>query len=398
VVGAKPSIAVECSTVIAILTAFWYTWGTRSLTKGSLKVAIVHDWLNQIGGAEAVLAALVDTFPGAPVYTSIYSSQAMPAAYRQWDIRTTWMDRLPGIYRHHQPYLLLYPLAFGRLELHGYDLVISNKSAFCFGVRTPPQTRHICYCLTPTRYVWNFETYVEREQVGRAARRLVRPFLSLLQRWERAAAGRVDQFVAISREVQARIHRFYDRDSVVIYPPVDTKRFAPARNDGHDDYFLIVSRLVPYKRIDLAIRAFNDLGLPLWIGGEGRDRASLEALAGPNVRFLGRVPDDELGRLLARCRAFILPGVEDFGITPVEAMAAGRPVIAYAGGGAPDYVVEGVSGTFFREQAPGSLADAVRRFEQMAFDPKAIRAHAEQFDACVFKARMAAFIQEQMRG
>ena len=336
-------------------------------------------------------------FPGAPVYTSIYSLEAMPAAYHLWDIRTTWLDRLPGIYRHHQPYLLLYPLAFGKLELRGYDLVISNKSAFCFGVRIPPGTRHICYCLTPTRYVWDFETYVEREQVGRAARRLVRPFLGSLQRWERAAADRVDEFVAISREIQARVRRCYGRESVVLYPPVDTKRFAPARNGGHEHYFLIVSRLVPYKRIDLAVRAFNDLGLPLWIGGDGRDRAGLEAMAGPNVRFLGRVPDDELGQLLAHCRAFILPGLEDFGITPVEAMAAGRPVIAYGGGGALDYVVEGVSGTFFHEQTPGSLADAVCRFEQMAFDPTAIRVHADQFDTSVLKSKMWSFIQERMR-
>jgi glycosyltransferase involved in cell wall biosynthesis len=380
------------------LTAFWYTWGTRSLTKGSLKVAIVHDWLNQIGGAEAVLEALVGMFPGAPVYTSIYSPEAMPAMYRQWDIRTTWMDRLPGIYRHHQPYLLLYPPAFGKLRIDGYDLVISNKSAFCFGVQTPPETRHICYCLTPTRYVWDFETYVEREQVGRAARWLVRPFLGSLQRWERAAADRVDQFVTISREIQARVRHLYDRESVVIYPPVETKRFEPAWKEDHDDYYLVVSRLVPYKRIDLAIRAFSELGLPLWIGGNGRDRASLEALAGPNVRFLGRVPDEELGPLLARCRAFIFPGLEDFGITPVQAMAAGRPVIAYAGGGAADYVVEGVTGTFFHEQTPDSLTGAICRFEQMAFDPQTIRAYAEQFDASVFKAKMEAFIQEQMRG
>ena len=362
-----------------------------------MKVAIVHDWLNQIGGAEGVLQALVDMFPDATVYTSIYSPEAMPATYHLWDIRTTWLDRLPGIYHHHQPYLLLYPLAFGKLELRGYDLVISNKSAFCFGVRTPPGTRTICYCLTPTRYVWDFETYVEREQVGGAARRLVRPFLGFLQRWERGVADRIGEFVAISQEVQARIRRFYDRESVVIYPPVETKRFVPAGNEGHDDYFLIVSRLVPYKRIDLAVRTFNDLGLPLWIGGDGRDRAGLEAMAGPNIRFLGRVPDHELGGLLAHCRAFILPGLEDFGITPVEAMAAGRPVIAYAGGGALDYVVEGVTGTFFHEQTPVALADAVRRIEQMTFDSTAIRLHADQFDTGVFEAKMWAFIQERMR-
>jgi glycosyltransferase involved in cell wall biosynthesis len=261
-------------------------------------------------------------------------------------------------------------------------------------LHTPPETRHICYCLTPTRFVWDFETYVSREQVGGMARRLVRPFLGLLKRWERAATGRVSAFAAISTEVRARIRRFYGRDSIIIYPPVDTQRFAPA--ESHDDYFLIVSRLVPYKRIDLAVRAFTELGLPLWIGGDGRDRASLEAIAGPNVRFLGRVPDEELGRLLARCRAFVFPGLEDFGITPVEAMAAGRPVIAYAGGGALDYVVEGQTGTFFHEQTPASLADAVRGFDDTAYHPAAIRAHAEQFDQGVFRARMGKYIQEEV--
>lgn len=360
-----------------------------------MRVAIVHDWLNQIGGAEGVLGVLTEMFPGAPIYTSIYWPEAMPEAYQGWDIRTTWMDRLPGIYRQHQPYLLLYPLAFGRLELRGYDLVLSNKSAFCLGVRVPPETRHLCYCLTPTRFVWDFETYVRREQVSTVARRLVRPFLSLLQKWERKAAQRVDAFAAISAEVQARIRHLYDCNSVIIHPPVDTQRFAPAKR--HDDYFLIVSRLVPYKRIDLAVRAFSDLKLPLWIGGEGRDRSSLEAIAGPNVRFLGRVPDEDLGDLLAHCRAFVFPGLEDFGITPVEAMAAGRPVIAYAGGGSLDYVVEGLSGAFFHEQTPESLSDAVRHFDDSAYDPATIRAHAEQFDIRVFKARMHEFIQKELR-
>jgi glycosyltransferase involved in cell wall biosynthesis len=359
-------------------------------------VAIVHDWLNQIGGAEGVLEALVEMFPGAPVYTSIYAPEIMPAAYRRWDIRVTWMDRLPGIYRHHQPYLLLYPLAFGRLELRGYDLVISNKSAFCLGIWTPPETRHLCYCLTPTRFVWNLGSYVEREQVGSLARGLVRPFLGRLQAWERAAARRVTAFASISAEVQDRVRRFYDRESTLIYPPVRTRRFAADRSgDGTaGDYYLVVSRLVPYKRIDLAVQAFNHLGLPLWIGGDGRDRPGLEAMAGPNIRFLGRVPDDELAPLLARCRAFVFPGLEDFGITPVEAMAAGRPVIAYAGGGALDTVREGVTGLFFREQTAESLAEAVNRFERVTFDPAAIRAHAQQFDVQVFQAEMQAFIEQ----
>jgi glycosyltransferase involved in cell wall biosynthesis len=320
----------------------------------------------------------------------------MPAFYRPWRIHTTWLDRLPGIHRRHQPYLLLYPLAFGGLELRDYDLVISNKSAFCIGVRTAPGTRHLCYCLTPTRFVWDYENYVRREQVGGLARSLVRPFLGRLQRWERAAADRVNAFIAISSAIQDRIHRLYGRQSEIVYPPVDTARFDPSLDGSHDDYFLIVSRLVPYKRIDLAVRAFTELGLPLWIAGSGRDRASLEAMAGANVRFLGRVPDEDVGRLMARCRAFVFPGLEDFGIAPVQAMAAGRPVIAFAGGGALDYVVEGVTGTFFHDQSPGSLADAIGRFDAAAFASPDIRAHAEQFDTQVFKSQLQAVVREHM--
>jgi glycosyltransferase involved in cell wall biosynthesis len=234
----------------------------------------------------------------------------------------------------------------------------------------------------------------------------VRPFLSWLQRWEQAAAARVGHFVGISTEIQGRIRRLYGRESVVIHPPVDTTRFAtagdprpvrcwtgPGEAGAEEDYSLIVSRLIPYKRIDLAVEAFTRLGLPLWIAGEGRDRKKLEVAAGPNVRFLGRVADEDLAALVAGCRAFVFPGLEDFGIAPVEAMAAGRPVIAFAGGGALESVVEGLSGTFFRQQTVESLAEAVVRCRETAFDPAAIRAHARQFDVGVFKARLGAFVQ-----
>jgi len=364
--------------------------------EGALRVAIVHDWLNQIGGAEGVLETLMEMFPAATVYTSMYWPEAMPAAYSQWDIRTTWMDRLPGIHRHHQPYLLCYPMTFGRLELQGFDLVISNKSAFCMGVRTASGTRHVCYCLTPTRFVWDFDVYVSRERIGGLARSLVWPLLGWFQRWERAAADRVDAFIAISEAIQARIQRYYERESEIVYPPVDTTRFVPLPDGSHDDYYLIVSRLVPYKRIDLAVQAFSELGLPLWIAGSGRDRASLEAMAGPNVRFLGRVPDEDVGKLMARCRAFVFPGLEDFGIAPVQAMAAGRPVIAFAGGGALDYVIEGVTGAFFHEQTAEALTDIVSRFDENRFEPPAIRAHAEQFDTRLFKSKLMAVIRRQV--
>jgi len=345
-----------------------------------------------MGGAEAVLEVLVELFPAAPVYTSIYSPEAMPPAYRSWEIHTTWLDRLPAIHRRHQPYLPLYPLAFGGLTLRGYDLVISNKSAFCLGVHTTPETRHLCYCLTPTRFVWDYDSYVELEQVGHAARRVARLLVGRLQRWERSAAQRVSAFAAISTEIQRRVQRFYTRASAVIHPPVNTGRFAPTRS--HDDYFLIVSRLIPYKRIDLAVQAFTELGLPLWVAGSGRDRARLESMAGPSVRFLGRVPDQVLPDLYARCRGYILPGLEDFSIAPVEAMASGRPVIAYARGGALDTVVDSVTGTFFSEPTAASLTDAVRRFGTLTFDTAAIRAHAQQFDTSVFKEKIGAWVTQ----
>jgi glycosyltransferase involved in cell wall biosynthesis len=358
-----------------------------------MRFALVHDWLNQIGGAEDVLEILVEMFPGAPVYTSIYWPEKMPPVYRGWDIRTTWMDRLPGIYRHHQPYLPLYPIAFGGLDLSTYDLVLSNKSGFCHGVRTG-DTPHVCYCLAPTRYIWDFDTYAAREAISTASKLLARPLVTLLRRWDYQAAQRVGYFIAISREIQGRIRRYYDRDSIIIYPPVDTARFEPA--SVHEDYYLIVSRLIPYKRIDLAVRAFNQLGLPLIIAGDGRDRQALEALAGPTVTFLGYVPDEDLPDLYARCRAYVLPGVEDFAITPVQAQAAGRPVIACGAGGALDTVIEGETGVFFPEMVPEALADTVRTFDPDTMDPGSCVRNASRFDVGVFKRQLLGFVEERM--
>lgn len=357
-----------------------------------MRIALVHDWLNQIGGAEDVLETLAEMFPSAPVYTSMYWPEKMNPAYREWDIHVTWMDRLPGIYRHHQPYLPLYPLAFAGLDLSGYNLVLSNKSGFCHGVRAGEAT-HICYCLAPTRYLWDFDTYAAREAlIPFAARTALRPLIALLRRWDYQAAQRVDYFIAISREIQARIQRYYGRDSCVIYPPVDTSRFEPAAIQ--EDYYLIVSRLIPYKRIDLAIRAFNQLELPLVIAGKGRDREALEALAGPTVTFLGYAPDDDLPDLFARCKAYILPGVEDFAITPVQVQAAGRPVIAYGAGGALDTVIEGETGIFFSEMTPEALAEAVREFDTDTIDPQACVRNAMRFDASVFKKQLSEFIDQ----
>ncbi|MCD6290711.1 MAG: glycosyltransferase [Anaerolineae bacterium] len=360
-----------------------------------MRVAIVHDWLNQVGGAEHVLEALKGLFPDAPIYTSIYDPDRMPANYQAWDIRTSFMQRLPGVSQHHQWFLMLYPFAFEAFDLSGYDLVISNKSAFCHGVVTPPETLHISYCLTPTRFVWMYEAYRQREHIGQLSNAVLRVVIPWLRLWDRAAADRVDRFVAISRAIQQRIRKYYRRESEIIYPPVDTDRFRPL-GQPPGEYFLVVSRLIPYKRIDIAVDAFTRLGLPLWIVGDGRDRAALEKRAGDNVRFLGRVSDAELVSLLQGCRAFIFPGLEDFGIAPLEAMACGRPVIAYAGGGALDTVVEGKTGLFFREQTPEALAEVVQRFAPTDFNPAECRAQAERFSQAAFRERLRTFVESQL--
>jgi len=350
-----------------------------------MRIALVHDWLNQYGGAERVLEVLHDMYPAAPVFASMYAPGRMPDAYRRWDIRTTFMQRLPGVTSRHQMYLLLYPFAFERLRLYDFDLVISNSSGFCHGIQKGAHTTHINYCLTPPRYVWSLEQYLNRERIGGVLRRVLRLFVPRLQRWDVQAASRVDRFVGISKAVVERIKACYGREADLIYPPVDTDGFHMAPKDELGDYFLVASRLVPYKRVDLAVRAFSELGLPLLVAGDGRDRPALEAMAGPSVRFLGYVPQDELRRLLARCRAFLFPGEEDFGIAPVEAMASGRPVIAYAAGGALDTVLEGRTGLLFHEQTPESLAHAVREFNDGEFDPASLRRFAEGFATPVFR-------------
>jgi len=361
------------------------------------KTALIHDWLNQIGGAEDVLDSLAAMHPGAPIFTSIYWPEVMPAHYRHWPIRVSFMDRLPGIHRHHQPYLPVYPLAFERFDLSGYDVILSNKSGFCHGVPKPPGAVHICYCLTPTRYVWNFDDYAAREGLGALPRLLLRPLLSWLRRWDKAAAGRVDYFIAISSEIQRRIARFYGRDSAIIFPPVALERFQPCAEAAAGDYFLSLGRLIPYKRVDLAVRVCTALNLPLLVGGDGRDRARLEKMAGPTVKFVGRVPGADLPELMARCRAFIFPGLEDFGISPVQALAAGRPVIAFAGGGALDIVQDGVNGVLFHEQTVEALSAALQRLTTMRFDPEVIRRSAEKFDAAVFKEKLTAFVRDKSR-
>jgi len=361
--------------------------------KLAAQVALIHDWLNQIGGAEYVLETLVEMFPGAPVFTSMYAADKMPAAYRNWDIRTTFMQGLPAVTRKHQMYMPVYPLAFERIDLGGYDLILSNKSGFCHGVRPPANARHVCYCLAPTRFLWQYENYAARESLGKAVDLALRPLLGPLRRWDYAAAQRVDHFIAISREIQERIRRFYGRESVVIYPPVDVERFRSAR-EPVGDYFLAGGRLIPYKRTDLAVAACSELGLRLLVFGDGRDRAALERMAGPSVTFLGRVPAAELARLYAGAKAFTFPGQEDFGIAPLESQAAGRPVIAYAGGGSLETVNAGETGEFFDSPTVASLQAVLARFDPAAYSPAACRRNAERFREERFVSELCAYLEQ----
>ncbi|MBN1401795.1 MAG: glycosyltransferase [Anaerolineae bacterium] len=357
-----------------------------------MKLAIVCSWLNQYGGAERVLEVIHDMYPQAPIYTSIYRPEALPERYRTWDIRPSFMNRIPLASRRHQFFLPLYPLAFESLDLRGYDVVLSLTSAFGHGVITEAETQHICYCLTPARFLWGYHAYIEREGVGRLARLALAPFLRSLRQWDRLAADRVDRFLAISQTVQRRIQKCYRRESMLLYPPVNTDLSTePAEPE---DYYLIVSRLIPYKRIDLAVRAFNLLGLPLRIIGDGRDRAALQAMAKRNIAFLGYLPDDAHVRAqMAGCRALIFPGEEDFGITPLEAMAAGRPVIAYGAGGALDTIEEGRTGVFFREPTPEALAEAVHRLERLTFCADDLRQQAARFGTERFRREMAGILE-----
>ena len=366
--------------------------------RASVRVALVHDWLNQMGGAENVLEEFVDLFPGAPVYTSMYGPDKMPDSYRNWPIRTTFMQRLPLVTKHHQVYLPLYPAAFQTTDLSEFDLILSNKSGFCHGIvsrKGRQKALHVCYCLTPTRFLWLYDQYRQREQIGALLDLALRPLLALLRRWDYAAAQKVDYFIAISSAVQERIRTIYDRDSVIVHPPVDTQRFAPDPAVHVGDYYLIVSRLIPYKRVDLAVSAFRELPHErLIVVGSGRARQALEELAGPNVTFLGWQPGERILELMRGCKAFLFPGIEDFGITPVEAMSAGRPVIAFRGGGALDTVIPSKTGEFFDLQTPESLRTAIANFDVHTYDPAECRRQAERFSREAFRRRLLDCLRE----
>jgi glycosyltransferase involved in cell wall biosynthesis len=374
-----------------------------------MKVALVHDHLAQDGGAEKVLQVLADMYPEAPIYTLLYEKNNANKNYKGKQIETSIIQKLPGGVKHYQWYLPFMPMAVEFFDLDAYDLVLSDTSSFAKGVITSPHTLHICYCHTPTRYLWSdTHQYINELKYNKWFKKIISLVLNRIRMWDKLAADRVDVFIANSKTVQERITKYYHRDSVVIYPPVETEHFSVASVDPikqEKPYFLIGCRLAPYKRVDIVIEAFKSLGADyrLKIFGDGVDLKRLQKLAGETSRieFVGRVSDAEKAELYRNSLAFINPQEEDFGITPVEAMASGRPVLAYRKGGATETIIEGKTGLFFDEQTPGAIALIVHKFYtktkngEYHWDSAAIRQHAATFSVANFKRQITEFIANQ---
>ncbi len=360
-----------------------------------MKVALVHDWLTGMRGGEKVLERLCARFPDAPIYTLVHEPGSVSDVIEAHDIRTSFVQNMPA--RHaYRWYLPLFPLAVRGLDLGEFDLVISSSHCAVKAVRTRQDAKHLCYCHTPMRYAWDrFDDYFSPSRVGWMKHLLIRPTIAWLRQWDRATAGRVDAFVANSGYVAGRIKRYYERDSSVISPPVDTDYFVPDR-DSADDFYLMVSALNPYKRVGAAIEAFTKMNRRLVVVGDGPDRAQLEDARGPSVELLGRVDDATLLNLYQRCRGFVLPNVEDAGIAPIEAMACGRPALVLAAGGAPEAVIDGVTGVHMQDTGLAGICEAVDRAEALTFNTEKIRAHAEHYSVRAFDRQISDFIDREL--
>ncbi len=357
-----------------------------------MKIALVHDHLVQDGGAEKVLSALQDLYPDAPTFVLFHDKDRANPAFAKKDIRTSFLQKVPGGVNHYQWFLPFMPHAVESLDLTGYDAVISSSSGFSKGVITDEHAVHVCYCHTPTRYLWSdTHTYLADLKRGRIVKSAVRSLLPRLRLWDKTAADRVDHFVANSKAVSRRIEKYYRRGSTVIYPPVEIEKFSVSQKPG--EYFLIGGRVAHYKRFDIAVDAFSRLGIPLKVFGAGPALDGLRRRAGKTVEFLGPVSDKEKAALFRDCIAFLNPQEEDFGITVVEAMASGRPVIAYAAGGALETVIPKVTGEFIDDQDWETLGDKILDFKPESYDPMSIRRHAEQFSTQNFQENIRRFVE-----
>ncbi len=372
------------------------------------KIAIVHDFLTYFGGAERVLMSLHKLYPEAPIYTLLYDEKKMKQYFPEAKIRSSFLNRLPKFIRKRKKYLLPFmPTAAETFDLRDFDIVISSSSSFVKGIITKPKAVHICYCHTPTRFLWDWHyNYLEENKIKGIKKIFILPILHYLRMWDKSASERVDYFIANSKHTAKRIRKFYGRDSEVIYPPVDTviarslserseRNGDEAMTDKSKNYFLIVSRLSPYKKIDIAIEAFNKLELPLIIIGEGSDKNKLVKIANKNIKFLGFQSEEKLAQYYENCYAFIFPGEDDFGITPIEAMSFGKPVLAYRKGGVLETVIENETGEFFDDPIPEILADGVRRTKNNYnnYDAEKIKKQAEKFSEGVFREKMKGFVK-----
>lgn len=358
----------------------------------NIKIAIVHDWLTTLGGAERVVSYFSDIFPDASIYTGIATKEIVAQNFKDKKIITAFKNKKNT--SNHKKYFPFFPTAFESFDLSDYDLVISSSSCCAKGIVTSPTALHICYCHSPMRYAWNFYNEYTKDIKNPIKKKLIKYLMNYMRIWDVTSSSRVDYFIANSQNVSKRIKKYYNRDSVVISPPIDTNFFVPKNVDKN--YFLIVSRFVKYKKIDIAIQAFNELGLPLVILGDGPEYKNLDSIKHDNITII-RNPDDEtVKKYYQECKAFIFPGEEDFGLTPLEAQACGRPVIAYRKGGLLETVIDNKTGIFFDNQTSESLKNAIINFNSCTFDKDFIRKHAEDYNINNFKKRIIDFIDEKM--
>ena len=361
------------------------------------RIAIVHYYLISVRGGERCFHTIAQAFPDADLYSVVYDPASQPAWLAQRRMTTSFLQRVPGSKKHFRQFFMFYPLAAEQFDLSGYDVVISSSAGFMHGVLTPPETLHVCYCYNPFRYAWNwYHDFVANSNP--LARLLLAPLLSWVRTWDAGASQRPDHFVAISKVTQQRIAKYYRRSSDIIYPPVDLSRFVlPTPGTAlQQDYFLAFSELVPYKKMDVVVEAFNQLGLNLIVVGDGPQLAQLKQVAKPNISFRGRVADEALPGLYQNARALIFMPKEDFGIIPLEAMASGTPVIAYGAGGALETIVDNQTGLFFAEQTPAALIAAIQQFEQCKFDPQVVRAQAQRFGAADFQQQIKTYVGDKL--
>ena len=359
------------------------------------RVAIVHDWLTIPGGSEQVVLELLEMFPRAELFTSVYDPTPWPAQITDRTVHSSFLSRIPGAARHYPKLLPLMNRAFRSFDLSGFELVLSSSHACAKNVRTPPHALHVCYCHTPMRYAWE-EGFLEGEEVGRAMRMALPPLLAQLRRADLTGAAGPDVFVANSQHVADRIERYYRRSAEIVHPPVDVDHFLGIERQPRSEDYLIFGRVVPYKRVDLAVAACSRLGRPLKVAGAGRALEAVQAGAGAGTEFLGKVSGHERDRLLGSARALLFPGEEDFGIVPVEAQAAGVPVIAYGVGGAAESVLDGRTGVLFAEQSVAGLAAAIERFESLELNGALARENATRFGRNRFRTEMADVIERAL--